>query len=90
MPKLDWKTVDSSNVQRIAYDEGTCTLAVTFHNGGLYSYDHVDMEVFTDMQHAESVGKFLNAKVKPFHTYEKWKDQSSLEEHLANMPKRVA
>lgn len=69
---LKWQKVDSSNIEAVAYDETTEILSVRFHNGGLYTYDAVDMEVFTSLVSAPSVGKFLNTVIKPFCQYNKW------------------
>lgn len=83
--KLVWTDVDSSNVQSVAFDEGTETLCVRFHNGGLYSYTTVDMEVYVDLVHAESVGVYLNQAVKGVYPYTKW---FSEEELLADIDSR--
>lgn len=80
--KLDWTDVGSSNVQCVAYDEQSNTLAVLFTNGGLYSYDDVAMDVYVDMTHAESVGKFLNQMIKGRYSYAKWFSERELLEHI--------
>lgn len=79
---LKWVPVDSSNVERLAYDEQTSTLVVLFKNGGLYSYNGVDMEVFTSMQFADSVGSFLNKVIKAVYPFEKWVSEEALIAHL--------
>lgn len=76
--ELVWTNVDSSNVNRIAYEENSQTLCVEFNNGGLYVYRHVDMEVYVDFVHADSVGKYLNSAIKPYYEYEKFADEASL------------
>ena len=84
MPKhnLVWTNVDSSNVQSVAYDDHTKTLCVRFLNGGLYSYNDVSHEVYTDLVHAESVGRYLNKYVKGFCSYTRFSSVQELEESL--------
>ena len=81
-PKLVWTDVDSSNVESVAYDGETKTLAIKYVNGGLYSYDAVDMQVYTDLVHAESVGKFLNQQIKGRYSFLKWFSENELLGHL--------
>lgn len=78
MAKLDWIDVDSSNVSRVAYHEDTETLAVQFHNGGLYTYSDVSEHTYQNLIGADSVGKYLNNVVKVLHPYTKWDDQDEL------------
>lgn len=85
MAKLDWTDVDSTNVQAVAYDEGSETLCMRFHNGGLYSYQGVEMEVYSGLIYADSVGQFLAAKIKGLYPYLKW---SSEDEMMADIQNR--
>jgi hypothetical protein len=75
---LVWTEVDSSNVHKVAYHDKTQTLCVEFIHGGLYVYKHVDHEVYVDFVHAESVGKYLNTTIKPYHEYEKFSNEAAL------------
>jgi hypothetical protein len=77
-PKLAWTEVDSSNVRAVAYDEPTKLMVVRFHNGGLYSYEDVGMDVYVDLVHAESVGKYLNQMVKGIYPYAKWNNEEEV------------
>ena len=54
----------SSNVAEIRYDDEISALDVTFHNGGRYRYKDVPQAVFDDAVSAESIGKFVNQKVR--------------------------
>lgn len=76
--ELVWTEVDSSNIAKIAYHDASKTLCVRFHNGGLYSYHDVDMDIYVGFVHAESVGKFLNTVVKPVYGYNKHNDEADL------------
>jgi len=83
--KLKWTDVESSNVQSVAYHETSKTLCVRFHNGGLYTYDHVGQQVYVELVHADSVGKYLNHAVKGIFPYTKWSNEKDL---LADLAKR--
>jgi len=79
---LKWTEVNSSNVQALAYDPKTETLAVKFHNGGIYSYHDVEPGVLENVANAPSVGKAFNTMVKLRYSYLKWFDEADLERHL--------
>lgn len=66
---MQYTKVVSSNVDEIAHDGHD--LFVRFKNGGLYKYRGVPRSVFERMLKAESVGKFLNAEVKPHYQFTK-------------------
>jgi hypothetical protein len=67
-----WNTdFDSSNVQAVAYDQLTETLYVAFHSGAHYRYLKVSAEDADSLVQAESVGSFLNSRIKPSHAFEK-------------------
>ena len=83
-PQLQWTKVDSSNVDAVAYDSGSETLCVRFRNGGLYSYSGVNMEIFTSLQYADSVGKYLNKVIKNVFPYQKWEDENAMVDHLSH------
>lgn len=82
-PKLQWTHVDSSNVDSVAYDEETHTLAVQFKNGGLYSYSDVELDIYTDLVHAESVGQYFARMVRNRYDYLKWFNETDLLNHLS-------
>lgn len=66
----DWTEVESSNVHSVRYETDTKDLYVRFIHGGTYKYSKVDDVVYTDLIHSDSVGKYLNTNIKPFHSYE--------------------
>lgn len=68
--ELEWTDVESSNVKSIAYAKDAHKLFVTFNSGSTYSYDGVDEGVYTEFKYADSVGQYLNQKIKPFYAYE--------------------
>jgi hypothetical protein len=64
MPKLDYKSVTSSNIDGLHYDEGTQTLNVRFKNGGRYAYGGVAKDAFEALRDAESVGKHFHQHIR--------------------------
>jgi len=83
MTNIPWEDVDSSNVKQVFYDDKSKSLAVRFINGGLYVYTNVDMEVYSGLMFAESVGKYLNQAIKGVYPYVKCSDEQDLIQTLA-------
>lgn len=80
---INWIEVDSSNIKHVGYEEDSRCLFVRFHNGGLYVYDDVDMEVFMSLQLANSVGSYFNNAVKAAgYSYVKCVDEADLAHHI--------
>lgn len=79
---LQWVETDSSNVKAVAYHPATETLAVRFHNGGLYSYADVGLEVYSGLAGAKSVGQYLNTVIKGVYPYTLHPDESDLMQHI--------
>lgn len=65
---VEYTDVESSNVQVVGHD-GT-DLYVRFINGTEYKYEGVSEEEFIKLRDAASVGKHLNAYIKPRYNYE--------------------
>lgn len=61
---MNWNKVESSNIASVAYDENAQKMFVKFHNGGVYSYDHVPINVYHEIRQADSVGKAFHRLVK--------------------------
>lgn len=68
---MQFQPVNSSNVQEVGYDEPTQELQVRFKNNSLYRYIGVPKVEFDNLLGAESVGKYLNANIKPVYQVEK-------------------
>ena len=66
---MQFHQVESSNVHAIAHMDNV--LHVKFKNGGHYAYTGVSLALFEKMRSADSVGKFLNAHIKPNYPFEK-------------------
>jgi len=61
---MDRKSVSSSMISSIGYDEDTEILEIEFGNGAVYQYFDVPQGVWTDFQNAESHGIFFNREIK--------------------------
>jgi KTSC domain-containing protein len=57
--------VDSSSVRSLGYDGESHTLEVEFRNGGVYDYLDVPEAEVRRLRRAESLGKYLNTRIKP-------------------------
>lgn len=75
-----WEDVKSSNILRVAFvkddpeDFGADshgTLYVEFHGGRSYRYLAVSYQAHTELLEAESIGRYLNAEIKPHYTCER-------------------
>ena len=58
---------DSSNIEKVGYDEKTQILGVTFKGtsaGKLYLYPGVPQNVHQEFVKAESVGSFFSSRIK--------------------------
>ena len=62
---------ESSNIKFWDYEEKIKVLTVTFKNKSVYNYFDVPKEIHEGAKSAESIGKFLNTKVKGIFKYKK-------------------
>ena len=65
---LDWKEIDSSFIDRVAYDENSGNLYVVLDHGS-YVYNGVPVSVFERFLEASSKGRFFNLKIKDVYTF---------------------
>ena len=62
---MPWsKSVYSSNVSEVAYDEETKELTITWTRGKRSIYSGVPEELAIDLSNAPSVGSMLNSEIK--------------------------
>ena len=61
---MEYKSVTSSNVAAVAYDDATSTLGVRFLNGTEYQYSGVPRDVYEGLLGASSVGTYFNQQIK--------------------------
>lgn len=81
LDKIAWTDVESSNIQAIYFCDRTQTICVRFNSGGLYSYIGLDEEMYMNLLHAPSIGRYLNNVVKAF-PYTRWETEAELLAHL--------
>lgn len=81
LPKIDWLPTESSNVDAVFWDAHTETACVRFKAGGVYTYMGVPQEVYMDMIHAPSIGRYLNNVLKAF-PYTRHENETALLAHL--------
>lgn len=62
--------VESSNLAAVGYDAVSKILQVEFKGGAIYNYFKVSPDSYDSLLDAESVGKYLNAEIKPNHGFE--------------------
>lgn len=61
---LQWVSVQSSNLQAVAYDADSRKLHVRFKPSGYYVYSGVPMSVYEGILSAPSKGRYFDVKVK--------------------------
>jgi hypothetical protein len=61
---MDRFAVESSDLKGMGYDELSEVLEVRFHDGRVYQYHPVPMEVWERFLAAPSKGRFFNAEVR--------------------------
>jgi len=66
---MNWITVGSSTISRMAYDESRKVLTVEFKNGSRYEYYDLPINAFNQMKAAVSKGQFLSASIKGRYRY---------------------
>lgn len=64
-----WRYVQSSNVEAISYCRDASELYVRFREGREYVYYDVGENVFLELLHATSVGKYLARNIKGRYKY---------------------
>lgn len=68
---MERKSVSSSNIASIGYDESASILEIEFLNGSIYHYFDVPRDVYQDLMDADSHGKYLTSNIKGNYNYSK-------------------
>lgn len=63
MAKVE-RVVESSAIEKVAYDYETRSLFITFKSGGTYEYDNIGIDLFEGLVNAKSVGRFYHAHIR--------------------------
>lgn len=69
MKKYDWVDVNSSNINKIAYDESNTELLIEFTGGNQYYYTLVPKHLFEEFLNAPSKGEFFHRIIKKDYSY---------------------
>lgn len=67
----EMKSVASSNVDSIGYDQETQEVYVRFLNNSLYVYKNVPKIEFDGLEHAPSIGSYIHRNFKNVYAYER-------------------
>ena len=69
---MSWsRTVYSSMVQEIGYDDETQEIRITYNNGQTYVYAGVDEGTALEGSKAPSVGQWVNTEIKGKYEFRK-------------------
>jgi|HubBroStandDraft_6_1064221.scaffolds.fasta_scaffold3839372_1 hypothetical protein len=63
-------SVESSTLTAIAYDSNNELLKLQFHDGSIYSYSRVPVELYDALVSAPSKGKYFNSKIRGQFAYQ--------------------
>lgn len=58
------RSLDSSMIRRIVFDDEASTLLICFRSGLRYVYDGVPRAIYDALGRAGSVGRFFNERIK--------------------------
>ncbi|WP_264564691.1 KTSC domain-containing protein [Flavobacterium sp. N3904] len=68
---MNRKSVTSSNIASIGYDDSSETLEIEFKNGGIYQYFDVPEKIYNGIMSASSHGEYLAQNIKGYYRYSK-------------------
>jgi len=60
--------VKSTNIKAVGWEDNTLYVE---YNSGTYKYNNVSKELYEQLLAAESKGRFVCEKIKPYHGYQK-------------------
>jgi uncharacterized protein YijF (DUF1287 family) len=63
--------VRSTAVRSLGYDRKALRLDVEYPSGEVYRYEGVPPEEVVQMMRSESLGRFINFRIKPHYRYSK-------------------
>ncbi len=66
---MERQPVESSSALSVGYDEPSQTLEIEFKESGVYQYYNVPSTTFEQMMSSDSIGKFINANIKPVYPF---------------------
>jgi hypothetical protein len=76
-PRL--QPVESSAIRAMAYDRPTRWLFVAYRSKrrGLYAYQGVTPKEWRMLHHTPSIGRYVNARIKPHHAFVRLDDETA-------------
>lgn len=69
MKELNLKDVQSSNIEKIGYNEEFKNLYIKYKSGRVYAFENVPKELYESLDKAESKGSFMNSNIKNKFNY---------------------
>lgn len=78
MDNLNWVKVESSNLDKVAYDGSN--LYVQYKSGGQYQYEKVPRDVWESLIQTDSKGRFVNTTIKENYSYKRINNKELLVE----------
>lgn len=63
-------TPQSSNIERVDFDDSTDTLSITFQGGDEYDYMNVPASLYRQFQAAPSAGSFFFRQIKNRYNFD--------------------
>jgi len=68
---MQLKTVESSMIHAVGYDEDANEMEVVFNSGGIYRYENVEKEEYEGLMDADSKGQYMRAHIIDMYPYYK-------------------
>ena len=68
---IERKTVESSNLASIGYGNLTQVLEIEFTSGVVYRYYHVPKHVFSELESADSLGRYFGKNIRTQYSYKR-------------------
>lgn len=68
---MNRRSVASSNIRSVGYDEQSQVLEIEFHSGGIYQYYSVPRYIYDGLMSASSHGKYFHAHIKDQFRYQR-------------------
>ncbi len=68
---MDRTPVVSSNLKSVGYNANAKILEIEFHNGSVYQYYGVPLNVYEGLMKASSHGKFFHAHIRNAYNYKR-------------------
>ena len=61
--------VSSSNLQSVGYDPQNRILEIAFHGSGVYQYEDVSQDIYTELMAAPSKGRYFAERIRDHYAW---------------------